>query len=688
MVLSEPAQQQKSRLDATEVANQTKPEKLTRKLWEELRVMDIETLTETLTSVSSAIKEKKVQAISGRDLVPMIGESDGRKVLVIPSSLKSDPNYMGIAMLRFAQFAQYEIREFDYHNEKDSSEKTDIKSEVGLAFYQSLDDIMQSVNITSKAKNMHEKVRKFVRGQQVLGFIGSRKQKPDILKRNQTLWGNHPQETEDVQVAPNRFTQFKVSYFKREMTEYWRESKFKKQLTEIFVQMIRDTWTAVPHEILYNNVVDSLLPMVELVKLYCSHTEEINVGSVKKPDIRKKTSVPSKPKESPLLLKEEQQILNELLAPLFGKTFFEDNIQDWPLFLLGSGFVNVKSDLQEIYRTRGVFVRNFAQLTTNRLGQIRTLPGCPKDMKKKDVKPDKVAELILLRQNAIDSFVDELLHLDPQLNGYLAVWFAGINEIPKLDTSGPDFRKSVKSTLESLLIEKGLYKDINRTADQLQAWTAYYGELSEVAQKRVDLVREFKRVLRFSAQPRAQYQKKTYLIDDFMKYQQMEKQRQFALNQKIKDSKPNKEEDRVVISIAGPSHAEAVQSQSQKLEADERTERMNKLKNSKELQMSLEDFNKQTKELDVKLKGTNTSPANHYNRISQLWMQNDDAKLLKEVILTALLCIFTGVDMMNTDFPYKYEKSKDRGGGSLTTMVINQFNNRKAAWQPKAMILK
>jgi hypothetical protein len=179
--------------------------------------MDLDTLTETLSSVSSAIKEKKAQAISGRELVPMIGDSDDGKVLVIPSTIKSDPNFLGKALLRYAQFAKYEIREFDYSISSSDEEKTDQKSQVGLAFFTSLDDTLQSVNVNVKAKNMHEKVRKFVRAQQILGFIGSREQKPDILKRNQAMWGNNPQETEEITVAANRQTSFKVEYFKREM---------------------------------------------------------------------------------------------------------------------------------------------------------------------------------------------------------------------------------------------------------------------------------------------------------------------------------------------------------------------------------------------------------------------------------------------------------------------------------------
>jgi hypothetical protein len=532
---------------------------------------------------------------------------------------------------------------------------------------------------------MHEKVRKFVRGQQILGFIGSRNQKPDILKRNQALWGNNPQETESVQVQPGRFTKFGVKYFKRDMASYWRESKFSKQLTEIFVQMIRDTWTAVPHEILYSNVVDSLIPLVDLVKLYCAHSETINVGTAKKPDMRTRTSVPSKPKESPLLLREEQAIINELAAPLFGKTFFEDNIQDWPLFLLGSGFRNVLDDLQSQYSARGVFVRNFAQLTTNRLGQIRNLPDVPKDLKKKDCKPERVAEIILLRQDAVDSFVDEVMHLDPQFNGFLSVWISGRQDLPNLDTSSPDFRSSIRTCLSNLCVEKGLYQGLTRTVDQLHAWSKYYDNLSEIAQKRVELVRDFKRLLQLKSQPKLNYTKKRYVLDEFMSHQQMERERQFNLNKRLGKLKEETEKP-AILTIERPSDDILTEAHTRK--ADMRTEAKKKedFRLSTRLNFNLEDLNGKVEKLKRHLERMKQNPVDTFNELARLWKHTENIDTLEKYLLVTLILMYGGVDMSNTDFPYTYNKYQDRTGKQTITAIFTQFNNLKATWQPKAVL--
>jgi uncharacterized integral membrane protein len=280
------------------------------------------------------------------------------------------------------------------------------------------------------------------------------------------------------------------------------------------------------------------------------------------------------------------------------------------------------------------------------------------------------------------------MRLDPQLNGYLAVWFAGINEIPDLNSSSPDFAKSVKSSLENLLIEKGLYKDLNRTVDQLKSWAAYYNNLNEVAQQRAELVRDFKRVLRVSAVPRMNYEKKRFLLDDFTAYQQREKERQFALNRKVKAAAPKEGEDRKILSISGPSHEEVAEVEHQKALTHTRTLAAEALRNSEVLQGTAEYFNNEAAMLSAELKARNTSVVANFNRLSVNWNDMSNADILKEFVLTVLLCIFTGADMSKTQFPYKFVKSKDPNGLSVIASVVNQYNNLRAAWQPKAILLQ
>jgi hypothetical protein len=506
---------QQTSLQVQGIGNVSGSQKLSLDLWENLSIIDDATLASTYSAASSVLKEKKKDSLSGKSFSPIIGVKEGQRVLVIPSTLKSDPNLVGVAMLRYAQFLKMEIREFEYSLDQDPGLNSDTR-DMGLTLFTSLEDYNKSINVTSTAKNLTESVRKFVRAQQVLGFISHRKQKPDCLKRNQRLWGNNPGEKYSIEVRRGASQQFNVEYFKTEMHGLWREKAFATKLTDLFVSMIRETWACVDSDIMLSNVTDCILPYTEMVNIYCANTEKKLVKQGKKTVTVEKRSIPSKPRDSPLLLSAESKVLNTLCDGLFGKTYYEEHISEWALLVLGTGFSNIKTEMQDLMAVRGAYVRSFAQLTTNRLSELRGLPGTAKDIKKKDVKFEDLTKLLLSRQNPIGKFADEIMHMDPQVSGFLSVYLSGGKVLPKSLPGVEALTESLQVTLEELIFTMNPYDDLTRVAEQLAAYQQSKNNLIENARERADLMKNFRALIRSQTKPKHSFNKVAFTKNDLV----------------------------------------------------------------------------------------------------------------------------------------------------------------------------
>jgi hypothetical protein len=507
-VLSDQARATKTSLTAVADSGATRPEKHTREFYSELETMSVSSISTVLTSATDKLKKIKIDSMAkSKQFVPMLDSES--KIVVLPSSLKDDTTGLGPTLIRFASFFKFEIKIFE--NEVDPSKAPVIDNTISDCFFQSLDDVVNSVNVVGEKKNMRERVRGFVRAQQIMGFVASRKQGPEILKRHHSYFGNNPTETQSVEVAANKFQSIKIDYFKDRIYGMWNEVNFKNQLTEILMWFIRNSWRAVDAKILYDNTVKALLPYEEVVKLYCSKPEVEETGKGKSKKVETHHRVPSKPKENAMLLKAEQLILNELNQTLFGKTYYEEHLEEWPELLLGSGLRLIKEDLVDLYKARGLYVTAFGRLTTQRLNQVRQQVLTErKTRQKKDVTSAEVATLILMRKDSIGMFADEVLQMDPQLNHFLGVTLSGLRRTAVYSTM-PD-TTAVRTYLIDLCIQRKLYHDLTRTAEQAKAWTVYYGEETSKTAAQQQMIEAFKTYCRTQSKARVPYKKRNYTL--------------------------------------------------------------------------------------------------------------------------------------------------------------------------------
>jgi len=498
--------------------------------------------------VTDRLDKLKLKTIESKDLSPMI--STENRIVVLPSTLLEGTNVLGLALLRWCRFLKYDIRMFTVQGTV-VAEPAESESEIGLAFWKSLDDITSSVNTLKKKNNVTEEIRAFVRAQQIIGYITENKHlSVDILKRKHRYYGNNPSETTEQQVSAKNFKTVKVVYLKKELETYWREAKWRPQLAQIFVTLLRESWRAIDPEIMYANLESNLLTLDEFVKVYCAipHEEPVK-GQRGKTEIHMR--VPSKPKESSMLLKAEQKILNDMSAKLFGNTYYEAHASEWNHILLGDGLSETKSYLQSLYKARSAYVRAFADLTTKRLTQIRkTVPDC-KMKKKKDVTSTDLTHLLLLREDPLASFADEVLQMDPELTSFVGVALldseGSIARVPGVD------KAKIKEIMVESLRTEGLYNDLERIREKQEAWTVYLNTKSEVyLQKRELLIAYYKEVnKRLIAGKTPEFRRGG--IDDLIKLSQRQKQKSKAQSSDKKKGKAKEKAPKASGSTSSPS---------------------------------------------------------------------------------------------------------------------------------------
>jgi hypothetical protein len=565
------------------------------------------------------------------------------------------------------------------------TEPSESQQEIGLAFWKSLDDITGSVNVQKTKKNVTEEIRAFVRAQQLIGYISEAKGLTvDILKRNHRNFGNNPSEKIELQVAAKQFKVMQVVYLKRELENYWRESKWKPQLTQIFITLIRESWRAIPPDILYKNLSSNILSLDEFVKVYCAtpHEEPVK-GARGKTEIHMR--VPSKPKENNMLLKAEQTFLNEMNAKLFGNTYYEANASEWVELLLGDGLRDTKDYLQSLYKARAVYVRAFAALTTKRLTEIRKhVPECSRK-RKKDVTSKDVTALLTLREDPLASFVDEVLQMDPNLNSFLGVYLSdkegNVARLPGEE------RQLTKELLENLIREKEIYKDLERNVEQLNSWNRYVLEKSNQYLRKKAILEEYHRNLKQGAILASMPEYKRGGIDDLIKVASQSRQKtKSSLTKGVKGKSKEKTAKKVGFAI-GPSEQDIKDSSEAIKIAEERNARLIEFK--KDLRLSENQYTIIYGDWFERIhvdREEDETPKVFYDRIIRpLWNKIQDDRDDVEVYI---MCLGKFLEEFNLDevksiFP-NIDYSSYEASGALEFAIL-VYNQQRHNFMPKAV---
>jgi hypothetical protein len=437
-------------------------------LLEGLRPFDEDTIDSSIKSTESKVRMKKLASRAKVKGVvkPMLAISE--KIIVLPDSIKDNQNHIGRYMLQVSRKLGFKAVETPYTGTK--NDLSEFNENIGLGIYMSLDDENSNFNIKRKT-DPYEIGRTLARSQQIMGSILDLGHKNDILKPNHYYFGNNPGETRKVDKQVLR-----VNSFKTELLGLIIEKDWQNEMLDILIKLLRRSYTLLPHETIYHDIKPQLINYNQVITKWCSSERVITPARGKKRAevIRK---VPGKPKSSPLLLKPEMDLMNSLSARLFGKTAMEElEFDDWCALLLKEGLDNIRSQLKIIYNNRQTFLTKFAKLTTNRLNQVRHLPGVQPTIKKASVTTEQVNAVVLNREDPVSVLVQEILTIDPTGELFINQYFAGDTYNYAISTLS---ESDMRSLLSKTIVDKMVYDELRKSKDNKDPWVLRYLELEK-----------------------------------------------------------------------------------------------------------------------------------------------------------------------------------------------------------------
>jgi hypothetical protein len=169
--------------------------------------------------------------------------------------------------------------------------------------------------------------------------------------------------------------------------------------------------------------------------------------------------VPGKPKQSPLLLKTEMDLLTKISAPLFGKTSLEVLSHDeWVHYILDNGLEWARKYLREIYVNRQTYLVRFAKLTTSRLQQLRKISVALQTKKKSNVSQEDLRTLLLSKENPTATFVTEIAKLDPTGGLFISQFYSG--DTINFASPGLTTEDDIKRLISKSVIDNNVYVDL------------------------------------------------------------------------------------------------------------------------------------------------------------------------------------------------------------------------------------
>jgi hypothetical protein len=435
-------------------------------LIQHLMPFDIETISGSVRSTESKVSYRRLASKTKVEGVvkPLVAFKEN--ILILPSSVKNSQNHVGHYMLKVGEALGMKIVQTPYTGA--IQELSEFSENVGVGIYMSLTDGRSNFNIKTKS-DPYEKGRTLVRSQQIMGCLLDLGHKPDILKPNQYYFGNNPGEIKRIDKQS-----IKVTSFKTDILSIFVESDWAQDMLDILIKLMRRSYTLMPYDTIYNDLKPQLLTYTQVIAKWCS-SERIVEPAKGKRKAQTVKKVPGKPKSSPLLLKPEMDLLNSLSSKLFGKTSMEElSFNDWCTLLLSEGMDSIRTTLRSIYNNRQTYLLRFAKLTTQRLTQVRKIPGVYPNTKKASITTEQVAAVVLNREDPVANLTQEILSIDPNGTLFINQYFAGDTENYAISTLGEsDMRGLVAKTI----IDMGVYNELRKTKDNADPWVIRYLEL-------------------------------------------------------------------------------------------------------------------------------------------------------------------------------------------------------------------
>jgi hypothetical protein len=432
-------------------------------LLKELPELDDDDLRSAVVSADSKVSSRRLGGrVAAANLKPMVLVKE--KTVVLPTTVKDANNYIGHYLMKAANKLGYRIRLIPYTGE--IADVTDYNIDVALGIYMSLEDETANFNFKEK-KDPYEVGRTYARSQQIIGVLSAKeKLGPDILKMNEHFFGNYrvPKGTTEKTAKKGS------DYWIHSAGALFYETRLRDSLVKCLVTLMRQSWVVVAPDVLWNNIYPYLIDYNTIVKENCGKEVVVSPAKKNKPAIMK-VKIPSKPRQNNLLLKQELEFLARISNTVWEPTPWENlKATEWASVVFTDGLPSIKEALSKIYNKRSAYLTRLATLTTKRLNRLRAVGGAStnKTTRKADIKVNDLTELLISAEDPYETFVEELLLMDPTHNLFLASYCADVNieQIP--DGQKRAVTQFIHDTLYEELRKTKLYDEVKKHTEEQQ----------------------------------------------------------------------------------------------------------------------------------------------------------------------------------------------------------------------------
>jgi hypothetical protein len=345
--------------------------------------------------------KKRKETLTSRVASPYLNTKT--RVILLPEYVFKEDSYLGSMIANLAISLDYEV-----HSYKSSRNFNDMtKSIEDFIIGMSCGPYCEGYLTMQGSEDNVENGRKFFRAQQIIHAFGNDHfLTPEALKKNHRFFKNNPEET--VTLGKRRVP---VESYRDIFASIFPEAD-RDKATEVILGLIRAY--PLPKMIANKTVVDNILPVSEFIALNFSRTITVGESAGRRSKITRER-VPGKPRQSPLLLKEEQEIIMDYFNSLFVTPTFLQKQEEFVKEIYKRTFMGLKAHVGTMYTRRADFLSKFAALTNKRLIQERNFLR-KSSIRKKDIGHQDVLDLLWSRKNLTSHLATEILSLSSAAN--------------------------------------------------------------------------------------------------------------------------------------------------------------------------------------------------------------------------------------------------------------------------------
>jgi hypothetical protein len=372
----------------------------------DLKVMTEENKSAIIKKIDDLLVKRRMNVSEKTITQPKISVRE--RIVILPEALiNTEKSTIGTAMVFLATKLGYKVHMIPTPEKliaiSDDSEKIATGILIGCT------DFSEKINLTSTSDNV-ELGRKILRAHQIKSLFNDDKNilGDRALKPNQFFFGNNPGEKK----LGRGKIEYRVDYHVKSLPALFEMTDMAASLTNILIVLMNQSRVLLDESILSDEISKSLRSYQEVLTKYCSRNI-VTAPATRTNPAKIEVVVPHKPKASSLFTKEENNLIQDFLAPLFTNPEYAKNAETWTYQIYTKGFETTLEHLKVLSNARANVLSKYASLTSKRLREVRKVSPVLALRRKKDIKVEDLRALLDTRKNPILALYRELCIIDP-----------------------------------------------------------------------------------------------------------------------------------------------------------------------------------------------------------------------------------------------------------------------------------